>query len=908
MKGLYFYKLSSPYQEDITKDCKLTINEIDHNFITLKNADIKDINFDDENGLLTLNQMNGDKYVTKIDLSHFTKDFNVVWDKEKTSLIFTFDDKEIVIDELVSAVLDNSLSEIVKEIVAQTITDDTLTGVGVNKDPLRLNPLEIPGTYKAVERIINKLEGEELPNVEELKKGDRYLTYEKLNHYGYLYDYESIKKINEDLKGGWRVPTKEDWDNMLNAIELCDEYKNHSGNNNTAEYGKYAGKLLKYDKYWKTNNTTVINENEPKINPNQTNGVDSYGFSVYPAGYCNDNGTYLYMGEYSEFWTITEVNNSDVYVKRFSYNKSTVMQNVEEQKVSCSLRLVKDYDGNNFMGIEYIDGINYKTVLMPSENTKHGYSIWLASNFASYDEKYNPILPNNGEFLIDENAYYIHEWDGFKWLKKQLINGDSLIIKNCPNDKKNHEHQLIDNVLIDIKEDLHKELEDIVDNLVFDNLGESGEYISTIGQDKGLIRATTKTLVDVNDNILSYTDNGIKTTLNLVEDNENKENGVKKVYKVVDKNENTIGAPIVIDECTTNETFVSEDIRVAGGPLASLFGDVKVIKKGTNLQDFLINCFCKEIYPSNPTFNEGTITASINKPSFKVYIYNNHSNILDSGSAVEAGTMIDVGTVVCTKTNINITDSTWSGFDYGYSVENDNSVDGENNPNNLVNSEPQQESNYSLERIFISFNNVGKENVEENSDNTKLILPSINGITVGDGESSIVVNVTGASYSTEFDSENLKYYACSNLGNTNENNVVNGKKHNKITDKPTNNTVYNIQGVRYSFVGTFEDLSFTISSDNIRKKLTHYEYTAEKTTTIKAEKGKKCVVLAYPTNWGKLVDICDNKAFGVSILNEFEISECNVEGVNGYKSINYYVYVYKTKNITLQEIDYTIKF
>ena len=47
-KGIYYYKLQSNYKEDVTKDCKLTINEIDHNFVTLKDADIKDIAFDEE--------------------------------------------------------------------------------------------------------------------------------------------------------------------------------------------------------------------------------------------------------------------------------------------------------------------------------------------------------------------------------------------------------------------------------------------------------------------------------------------------------------------------------------------------------------------------------------------------------------------------------------------------------------------------------------------------------------------------------------------------------------------------------------------------------------------------------------------------------------------------------------------
>jgi hypothetical protein len=181
MKGLYFYKLLSPYQDDVTKECKLTINEIDHNFITLKNTDIDSVNFDEETSLLTLNQINGDKFVTKIDLSHFTKDFNVEWNKEQSSLVFNFDDKEIVIDEIVGDVVDKSMTDIVNHIISQTITDNTLVGVGIGSNPLRLNPLEIPGTYKSVECLINIIDGEELPNKEQLSKGDRYLTYEKLN-------------------------------------------------------------------------------------------------------------------------------------------------------------------------------------------------------------------------------------------------------------------------------------------------------------------------------------------------------------------------------------------------------------------------------------------------------------------------------------------------------------------------------------------------------------------------------------------------------------------------------------------------------------------------------------------------------------------------------------------------------
>ena len=41
MDGLYYYKLVSEYPEDVTKNCKLTIQEIDHDLKTLKDFHIK---------------------------------------------------------------------------------------------------------------------------------------------------------------------------------------------------------------------------------------------------------------------------------------------------------------------------------------------------------------------------------------------------------------------------------------------------------------------------------------------------------------------------------------------------------------------------------------------------------------------------------------------------------------------------------------------------------------------------------------------------------------------------------------------------------------------------------------------------------------------------------------------------
>ena len=80
MKGLYFYKLESPYSEDVTKNCKLAVNEIDSNFLTLKDQDIKSAEFDSEAKTLTLTKNNGEKI--QVDMSFLWEEKTLTTDLE----------------------------------------------------------------------------------------------------------------------------------------------------------------------------------------------------------------------------------------------------------------------------------------------------------------------------------------------------------------------------------------------------------------------------------------------------------------------------------------------------------------------------------------------------------------------------------------------------------------------------------------------------------------------------------------------------------------------------------------------------------------------------------------------------------------------------------------------------------
>lgn len=468
MNGLYFYKLESPYPEDVTKNCKLTVNEIDSNFLTLKDMDIKSARASEGDNTLILEKNNGDEI--KVDLNpiigNVTKDLNVSYDSENGIITIVYNDSCISIEGLVTK--DN----INDTILTKVQTDSTLEGDGTVKEPLSISPVEQTSAYKAVEKLYDLTTSNQpcLPNPCNLKKGDRFLTYENVSDYGFLYNYRGVKRIQEDLKNGWRVPTKKDWDGMLNAIEPCDEYKNHDSIMANQLSGRFAGKYLKSVDKWTKNTISCdctcddsnLNYDDilqdgsemdscitPKPKPICADGIDAYGMGLVPSGYYDGCQTMEYFGKRGYYWTSTISHVSDVYVKRFDYNQSGVIQLIENPQYYYSLRLVKDYDGSNHQEVENINGINYPTVLLPSETAPSGFAIWTAVNVSFNNERYNPCKPNNGLDITSHKSYFINEWNGFDFVRKEMQEGDTVVILNNDCERYSVKYRIVNGVLVD---------------------------------------------------------------------------------------------------------------------------------------------------------------------------------------------------------------------------------------------------------------------------------------------------------------------------------------------------------------------------------------------------------------------------------------------------------------------------
>ena len=494
-KGLTYFRLTSPYEGDITKNCALDGYEVDSNFFTLEGRDVKSVNVNGNELVITL--LNGETISTLNAFADFTKDISFDFDTTNGVLY-------IKRNGVTQTITGFATTYNTGEAVA---TDGTVKGNGKPSNPIGISPMLKTGMYRPVTKVVDTTRCETLPSRERVMPGDRYLTLENVSEYGFLYNYEGVKQIACDLNAcnsPWRIPTKDDWDDMLNAIEPCNENKDHASATSNRYFGKFAGKLLKSKDFWKLESvcdtSTCINYDgetsttcpvctcgksnpcnptycgeygtcqcKPILHPNR--GIDKYGFAITPAGYTDDGGQFGYFLERAWFWTASNCQYSNAFTKRFEYDKSTVYQDVISTKYNLSLRLIKDYDGDNYLERENILGMPYSTVLMPSQ--KKGKAIWTATNIALSNKCYNSVLLNNEMGITLTKKYFLTEWDGKQWLTNELQAGESVVIVNAPNGNSNIEYRLIKGDLIavpttiynDVINDVTKTLDNLQDQI-----------------------------------------------------------------------------------------------------------------------------------------------------------------------------------------------------------------------------------------------------------------------------------------------------------------------------------------------------------------------------------------------------------------------------------------------------------
>lgn len=467
--GVTYFKLKDKiYEGDDTKNCGLVGAEMDNNFFVLRGLDIKSMDL--SGGTLTLTKFNGGAFSAEVENTLF--EFN----KEEGKLTITYPNGEETTLEGFVGETDSKYDDLV------LATDGTIKGNGIPSKPLRLSELEKTGTYAPVDAVVG-----ELPETGAYK-GQRLIVQETLSNYGLLYPYEGIEMINdalEKISSEWRVPSREDWDSLLNYFE-CEEKKNHGGEGEWL--GEKAGVALKSELLWKESSE-------------ETMGMDAAGFRALPMGYkcMGDDGTEIEgVGRKAAFWALDTDASNNSCVKIFEYDKATVGNFYLNKANKCSLRLCKDYNKDNFSETEDIFGLPYSCVLIDNK-------IWTSVNVYFSNAEYSGITSDEWKKLADyievspqpnysaevpekcddvsmyykkaedgsfvkcaegekadgkttyytpyiqeqEEKYFLAEWDGNVWLKKPMNIGDSVAIESYDGETY-HEWRLFGDGLKDV--------------------------------------------------------------------------------------------------------------------------------------------------------------------------------------------------------------------------------------------------------------------------------------------------------------------------------------------------------------------------------------------------------------------------------------------------------------------------
>ena len=473
LTGIKYFKLQSEIPGDYTKNCGLLGNEIDENFYFLRSMDIKTAYTIDENGrkILVLERVNCGREI-KVDI---TDDDAYQFRLEDGYIIITYPDGH---EEKIGKFL-------VEGDNVHIVTDASIQGDGSYGNPIGVDLAYRTGTYAPADFYADlTCTGATLDSISGIVYGHAVVTKENVSRFGALYTWDQAHKLDEALAKegrGWRLPSKEDWAALLNWAEPLEEAKNHD-TNKSGNFGCVAGNRLKAKDFWMVE--------KPATAP-----VDDFGMAIYPVGVCPENYNtkepqkFGFTGLYktTSFWTSSEADTGEHYVRSFSYGHDDVAQFTESRKKRLSIRLVRDVETDfdidgfadilgNFVPVTLTtdgkqlwttvnvsilnyDGFNQNEVTVPDEWEDIITTATVRTYYELRDCEYVEVeeyeLRSDAEpvfveevptevytdsdpyiytesilhfDMLTEAKFYYNAWDGNRWHKKLMREGESVVL------------------------------------------------------------------------------------------------------------------------------------------------------------------------------------------------------------------------------------------------------------------------------------------------------------------------------------------------------------------------------------------------------------------------------------------------------------------------------------------------
>lgn len=241
---------------------------------------------------------------------------------------------------------------------------------------------------------------------------------------------------------------------------------------------------------------------------------------------------------------------------------------------------------------------------------------------------------------------------------------------------------------------------------------------------------------------------------------------------------------ISVKEVASAKVNVNE-IPVGGTPLADILTakGIKTIDAG-NLQEVLEALFSQNLWAASPKRTVPTaLDTSMSAPSISY----------DKTGTLEVGTTVKLS--ASAKTATASASITYSGFEYGYSKENDNTKDGATPASVGITGTQVEGSDYALS--FVTNSGFGGADVADVAGSST----SGNELVVAEGTNKVTVTATAPSFTATVPAQDA-VYACSSLGKTDAEHVVAASEAstiNSTTKTATNNA--SVTGAYKLFVG-----------------------------------------------------------------------------------------------------------
>jgi len=487
LTGVKYFKLQSDIPGDYTKNCGLLGNEIDENFYFLRSMDIKTAYTIDEEDkkILVLERVNCGRDI-KVDITDIEEPYQ--FDFKDGYITITFPDgheqrmgKFLVEGDNIRVVTDASING--DGCYRNPLSLDMAYRTGTYM------PADFFADLTCPEETINQFEnignGHAIVTKENASRFGALYT---------LRQAMAINSALEKEGRGWRVPSKEDWAKLLNWAELdpspcenCGELpKNYNHDTDTsATSGCTAGARLKATTLWenKEKNTDDFGFSIYPVGicPEDYNSAEPTQFGF----------TGLY--KVASFWTSSE-KDGEGYVRTFSYGHDDVAQYTESPVRRLSIRLVRDIDDDfdvqesaeilgNYVpvvlttdgtqqwtqfNIDFTnyDGYNSNEVTVPDAWKEIDTDIPTIIFYEFFDEgglrgyreidEYDmpstasPVFHESVEEALEkddpdqyiavkeiiildvtsEPKFYFNAWDGNRWHKKMMREGESVVLIN----------------------------------------------------------------------------------------------------------------------------------------------------------------------------------------------------------------------------------------------------------------------------------------------------------------------------------------------------------------------------------------------------------------------------------------------------------------------------------------------